>query len=50
LHNASPSEQEIREALRFNLCRCGTHVEIVRAALRAAQLVQAEQAMGVAHE
>jgi nicotinate dehydrogenase subunit A len=50
LQNASPSEQEIREALRFNLCRCGTHVEIVRAALRAAQLVQAEQAIGVTHE
>jgi nicotinate dehydrogenase subunit A len=33
-----PSEAEIRQALRFNLCRCGTHVEILRAVLRAAQL------------
>lgn len=31
-----PSEAEVREALRYNLCRCGTHVEIVRAVLRAA--------------
>jgi nicotinate dehydrogenase subunit A len=31
-----PSEAEIREALRYNLCRCGTHVEIMRAAMRAA--------------
>jgi nicotinate dehydrogenase subunit A len=31
-----PTESEIREALRYNLCRCGTHVEILRAVLRAA--------------
>lgn len=31
-----PTEGQIREALRYNLCRCGTHVEIVRAVLRAA--------------
>ena len=31
-----PSEAEIAEALRYNLCRCGAHVEIMRAALRAA--------------
>jgi nicotinate dehydrogenase subunit A len=31
-----PSETEIVEALRYNLCRCGAHVEIMRAALRAA--------------
>src|SRR3954466_8003359 len=36
LRNARPSEKEFREALRYNLCRCGAHVEIVRAALRAA--------------
>jgi nicotinate dehydrogenase subunit A len=34
--NPKPSEAEIREALRYNLCRCGTHVEIVRAVMRAA--------------
>lgn len=31
-----PTEAEIREELRYNLCRCGTHLEIVRAVLRAA--------------
>jgi nicotinate dehydrogenase subunit A len=36
MRNTHPSEQEIREALRYNLCRCGAHVEIMRAALRAA--------------
>ncbi|MNR47194.1 Nicotinate dehydrogenase subunit A [compost metagenome] len=36
--NPDPSETEIREALRFNLCRCGTHVEILRAVQRAAVL------------
>jgi len=34
--NPRPSEDEIRAALRYNLCRCGTHVEILRAAMRAA--------------
>lgn len=34
--NPSPSEAEAREALRYNLCRCGTHVEILRSVLRAA--------------
>jgi nicotinate dehydrogenase subunit A len=31
-----PSEAELREALRYNLCRCGAHIEIMRAAMRAA--------------
>jgi nicotinate dehydrogenase subunit A len=31
-----PSETELLEALRYNLCRCGAHVEIMRAAMRAA--------------
>jgi nicotinate dehydrogenase subunit A len=48
LRNAHPSEQEILEALRYNLCRCGAHVEIVRAALRAAgQPVEADSQAGV---
>lgn len=34
--NPSPTEDEARAALRYNLCRCGTHVEILRAVLRAA--------------
>ena len=36
LRTPSPTETEIRGALRYNLCRCGAHVEIVRAAMRAA--------------
>lgn len=35
--NPSPSEQEIREALDGNLCRCGSHGRIIRAVLRAAR-------------
>jgi nicotinate dehydrogenase subunit A len=34
--NPTPSENEILEALRYNLCRCGAHIEIIRAAMRAA--------------
>lgn len=36
--NPDPSDDQIRQALRFNLCRCGTHVEILRAVHRAAAL------------
>jgi nicotinate dehydrogenase subunit A len=32
----SPTDDEIRHALAYNLCRCGTHVEIVDAVKRAA--------------
>ena len=32
----APDEAAIREALRFNLCRCGTHIEIVKAIASAA--------------
>jgi nicotinate dehydrogenase subunit A len=35
--NANPSEAEIAEALERNLCRCGTHVRIVKAIQRAAR-------------
>ena len=35
--NSSPSEAEIRNELRFNLCRCGAHVEIVNAVKLAAE-------------
>jgi nicotinate dehydrogenase subunit A len=36
MRNPNPSEQEVLEALRYNLCRCGAHIEIMRAAMRAA--------------
>jgi len=34
------SESDIRAALQPNLCRCGTHMRIVRAAVRAAELAR----------
>jgi len=34
-----PTEAEVMEALCHNLCRCGAHIEIMRAAMRAAGLV-----------
>jgi nicotinate dehydrogenase subunit A len=36
LRNPRPSESEAQEALRCNLCRCGAHIEIMRAVMRAA--------------
>ena len=37
--NPDPSDADVRAALSHNLCRCGTHVEILRAVRRAAMLV-----------
>jgi len=37
-HTPRPTEQQVRQALSANLCRCGTHLEIVQAVLRAAEL------------
>lgn len=37
--NHSPSDAEIRASLQPNLCRCGTHMRILRAVRRAATLV-----------
>jgi nicotinate dehydrogenase subunit A len=36
--NKHPSEVQIKRALAGNLCRCGTHVRIVRAVRRAAEM------------
>jgi nicotinate dehydrogenase subunit A len=36
MRTPNPSESEVIEALRYNLCRCGAHIEIMRAAMRAA--------------
>ncbi len=44
--NPHPNETEVQEALRYNLCRCGTHVEIVRAVLRAGQDNASKQQTG----
>jgi nicotinate dehydrogenase subunit A len=35
--NPNPSEQEVRQALDANLCRCGSHNRIVRAVIRASR-------------
>ena len=37
--NPNPSETQVRNELSGNLCRCGTHIEILRAVLRAARLM-----------
>jgi nicotinate dehydrogenase subunit A len=34
-----PTQQQIRQALSANLCRCGTHLEIIAAVHRAAELM-----------
>jgi nicotinate dehydrogenase subunit A len=36
--NKKPSDAQIRQALAGNLCRCGTHVRIVRAVKRASEM------------
>jgi aerobic carbon-monoxide dehydrogenase small subunit len=41
--NPSPSEQEIREALAGNLCRCTGYVQIVEAVAAAARDLTAER-------
>ncbi|WP_332695775.1 (2Fe-2S)-binding protein [Bosea sp. (in: a-proteobacteria)] len=41
--NPAPTEAQVREALRYNLCRCGTHVEIVRAVMLAAERGRADE-------
>ena len=38
--NANPSDGDIRTALAGNLCRCGTHMRILRAVHRAAGLMR----------
>ena len=35
--NKNPTEDQVRQALAQNLCKCGTHVRILRAVMRAAQ-------------
>jgi nicotinate dehydrogenase subunit A len=38
--NPRISEKEVRQHLEPNLCLCGTHMRIIRAVMRAAQLMQ----------
>jgi nicotinate dehydrogenase subunit A len=41
--NPEPTDEQIAHALRFNLCRCGTHVEIMRAVRTAAKLLREQR-------
>jgi nicotinate dehydrogenase subunit A len=36
--NPRPSQADVLEALRYHLCRCGAHIEIMRAAMLAVGL------------
>jgi aerobic-type carbon monoxide dehydrogenase small subunit (CoxS/CutS family) len=40
--NPNPTEEEVREALAGNLCRCGTYPQHPKAILEAAQKVKAQ--------
>jgi len=42
--NAKPTDAEIRSELQLNLCRCGTHMRILRAVHRASKLMQTADA------
>lgn len=35
--NPHPTELEVKQALQYNLCRCGTHLRILEAVMSAAQ-------------
>jgi len=39
-HNPAPSDTEIRTHMEPNLCRCGTHVRILRAIRRASETLR----------
>ncbi len=39
-NNSSPTEQEVKEALSGNLCRCGSYEKIVQSVLAAAQEIK----------
>ncbi len=45
-HSPSPSEGEIREALKDNLCRCGAHEEILQSVRHAVALAAGEGRSG----
>ena len=37
--NRRPTESEVKQALAGNLCRCGSHVRVIRAVMRAAATI-----------
>ena len=44
--NPTPTPAEIRKHMAGNLCRCGTHLRILRAVERASRIIQAGEAKG----
>jgi nicotinate dehydrogenase subunit A len=46
MHTPDPTEAQIRSALSGNFCRCGTHIEIIRAVKRAAVLMHTSSGLG----
>jgi carbon-monoxide dehydrogenase small subunit len=48
--NPDPSEQEVRDGLEGNLCRCTGYQNIVRAVRTAAAEMRAETASGTARD
>jgi nicotinate dehydrogenase subunit A len=47
--NSKPTDEEIRAELQPNLCRCGTHMRILRAVRRAARLMDTADASPANH-
>ena len=45
--NPRPTDAQIRSEMELNLCRCGTHMRILRAVHRAARLMQTADASPV---
>lgn len=41
-HEPNPSDARIRQALRYNLCRCGSHVDVLEAAHQAGAAMREE--------
>lgn len=48
--NQNPTEAEIRRQLQPHLCRCGTHLRVLRAVQRAAQLMRADDRPATANQ
>lgn len=45
-HDPAADEAAVRQALEPNLCRCGTHMRIIRAVLRAGDLMRGNPTAG----
>jgi nicotinate dehydrogenase subunit A len=47
--NAKPTDEQIRAELEPHLCRCGTHMRILRAVHRASRLMDTADASPASH-